>query len=1139
VFNFSKPKAMHNFNLLLSLFIKNKFKKYSLVMRFIFTLTVVCLISATASVYSQNTLFTFSVEGKTIKDVFRLIEKESQFRFLYNDDFIDLDQRVKLDANKNRVEDILNQLLGDSGVTYQVLENNLIVITPVPMLIRQGIMINGTVTDETGEPMPGVNVMVKGTSTGAVTDINGRYSINVSDGNVILVFSFMGYMVQELAVNDQTSINVILSEDVREIEEVVVVGYGTQKRGSVLGAVTSIRADAIADIPASNLSNALGGRLAGVTILSSAGKPGASSDIQIRAVGSMNSSGPLYVIDGIVSDKFAFDGLDVSEIESLSVLKDGASSAVYGVRAANGVVIVSTKKGRAGKPVISYNGSVGIDSPIKIPKTMSAWDQATIINNSLRSRGLDETNQGWYTDDELEHFKTHSYNWIEDAWKNPTTTNHALNVSGGGDRIKYFVGGSLWMGTGSFNNLDYKRYNFRANIEAEITKGLTATMNLSTVTREDQKPYWEYDGDNDNMSDLYKGLLYRSAIVPPYINGLPVGNNNEWHPLELLTDRTGYNKKKWQEVNIIVSLEYELPFIKGLSVKATYNKFTKNQFQKQFSLPYTLYNFNTLGRHGHIVGDQVVSTKIRNDGEFLRNRYYNDESYQLNGYLTYNKDFGLHSVGALFVYEQSESTNVNFQGRRNYFISPQIDQMFGGSADVKDSSVDGGAGESGRISYVGRISYNYDQKYLLEASFRYDGSQRFALDKRWGFFPSASVGWRISKESFMSSINWLNDLKLRGSVGLLGQDNIASWQWYQSYTISAPGAILGDGLTPGIAPGAISNPDITWEKSLNYNFGIDATVFKSVILDFNIFKRHQYDIFGSRTETAPTTFGAAFPSENYGVVDSHGFELEIGYAGMINNEIRYHVSGNFAYAINKIIKWDEAANIRPYRSRIGKSTDAIWGYQAKGILRTQEQIDALPAGYQIFSQVPQLGMMDVQDFRSLLDDVPDNMVDSNDETLIAKHSTPPVNYGFSFGGSWKGISFDVVFQGFAGYYNMTNQRNVQLRPEESGFAFWNDHWTPENPNASMPRPRNDTGVIRETTFWLRNNSFLRCKNLTLSYDIPKYILSAVRIERARIYFTGTNLFLLEDHIKWRDPEANSLNSYPLMKNFSLGLNITI
>ena len=1101
------------------------------------------LMAMSATTYSQNTKLNLSAKNSSLIDIFRQIEDQSEFYFYFKKEEVKSKEPVSVELKDALVTDILDQILDRTGLEYKIIDRYIVVkpkgTADPEMTMQQERKITGKVTDQSAIPLPGVSVVVKGTTKGVITDNNGNFSIDLPDDAKILTFSFVGMRTQEVIIVNKAVVNITMTEEAIGLEEIVAIGYGTQKKGSVLGAITAVRAKDIQDVPANNLSNALAGRMAGVTIMQSGGKPGMASSIQIRAIGTMSgATEPLYVIDGIIVEKFTFDGLDVSEVESISILKDAASAAVYGARAANGVVLVTTKNGKAGKPVISYSGTVGIDTPTKIPETQTGFEQATLINDNLASSNVLRSDPRYYTQDELDYFKTHNYDWIKEAWKAPTMMQHTLNVSGGSEKVKYFFGGAIWQGTGSFNNLDFKKYNIRMNLQAEITKELTASLNINTNTRNDLKPYWRYDSDSDLMPDLYKALLFRPSMIPPYMDGKPVGNNVDWHPIEITTDKTGYNKKKFQEFNAIFSLDYKVPFVKGLSLKATYNKFTRNTFIKQFSLPYTLYTFKTIGEHNHILTNELVSTKIRNDGEFLFERYIQDESYQLNGYITYARDFGRHSLNALLVYEQSEGTQDWFSGKRNYFISSSIDQMFGGSSDPKDDTTDGSASESGRESYVGRFSYNYDQKYLLESSFRFDGSQRFAPGKRWGFFPSVSMGWRISKESFFQPINWINDLKIRASAGLLGNDAIASWQWYQAFNIANPGAVLGSATT-GIAPGAIANPDLTWEKSVTCNIGADARLFDAFTLSLDAFKRHTYDIFGSRQLTAPATFGATLPKMNYGVMDSHGFEIELGYENKIGNNLKYYARGNFAYAVNKIIKWDEVANIKPYKSIIGQPNDLIWGYHSKGIIRTQEQLDALPADYRIWGQVPTLGMLDLQDYRSLLTDEPDNKVDANDDMILAKHSTPPFTYGFSLGTSWKGISLDIVFQGLAGYYTIIDTRSAQITPIEKAFSFWNDHWTPENPNASMPRPRNDNGAIQASDFWLRNNSFLRCKNLTLSYDLPKKLINKINLEKVRVYFIGTNLFLLEDHIKWKDPEASSLKSYPLMKNLSLGINITI
>jgi len=1113
------------------------------IMRLTIIIITVCFLQVSAT--SKAQMISLNEKNASLETIINKIIDQTSYYFIGNTKLIRQARPIDINVKDMGIEEVLRLCFADQPLDYSIANKTVVIRKKKKSAVKEilipwlQMMVRGKVTDEIGKPLPGASVKLLNSQSGTTTDSTGNFSLQVPGLNSILSVSYISYETLQIKA-ESTFMNISLKPAQNDLSEILVVGYGTQKKANVLGAVTTVKGSEIQDLPVASLSNALAGRMGGVTVTQSGGKPGQAASVRIRAVGTMSGANdPLYVVDGVIVDKFTFDGIDVSEVENITVLKDAASAAVYGARAANGVMLVTTRKGKSGQAIISYSLNVGTDKAINIPESQTAWEQATMINNSLASSKVALSDPQYFTQDELEHFKTHSYNWIDEAWKNPTLTRHALNVSGGSDKVRYFMGGSYWYGTGSFNNLDYKKYNLRANIDVDITKDLTASLIMNTDTRNDMKPYWRYDGDGDNMEDLYKAFLFRTSMVPPYIDGKPVGNFVEWHPSEITTDHTGYNKKKFQEYNAILSLEYKIPFIPGLKAKASYNKYSRNSFIKQFSLPYTLYVFKTTGEHNHIVTDEVASTKVRNDGEFLLERYTNDESYQLNGYLTYAREFGRHSLDALFVYEQSEGTQDWFSGQRNYFISPLIDQMFGGSSDSKDHYADGSASESGRKSYVGRVSYNYDERYLAEASFRYDGSQRFAPGKRWGFFPSVSLGWRISKESFFPTGGLVNDLKLRGSVGLLGNDAIASWQWYQAYAVSSPGAVFGS-VTSGIAPGAIANPDITWEKSLTSNLGLDLSMLNNKIsVSAEFFKRHTTDIFGSRQETAPATFGATFPSQNYGIMNSTGFEVEAGFQNVTTSGIGYHIRGNIGYAVNKIIKWDQAANIRPYQSIIGQPNDRLMGFEATGILRTQADLDALPDGYTIFGAVPELGMLNLKDVRGATSDTPDNKIDDNDRVTLADHSTPPINYGFNLGGSFKGFAMDVQFQGLAGNQVMIDTRYAEIRPEAKAFSFWNDHWTPENPGAAMPRPRNDAGSTADSNFWLKDGSFLRCKNLTVSYDLPSSFISKIHIKKARVFFLGTNLFLLEDHIKWRDPEAASLRSYPLMKSLSLGLNISL
>jgi TonB-linked SusC/RagA family outer membrane protein len=1023
-----------------------------------------------------------------------------------------------------------------------------IICCTISLYAQGNLSITGTVTDENGESIIDANVSVKGTTQGTSTDLEGIYSLNVPAGS-ILVFSYIGYVTQEIKVTNQSMISVKLQEDSQSLEEVVIVGYGIQKKASLTGSVATVSPREIQNIPVSNLTEALSGKLAGVSINQFTGSPGTSSNLSVRAKGTWNNTDPLYVIDGVVRDKFAFDGLSANDIENLSVLKDGASAAIYGSRAANGVVLVSTRKGAVGKPVINYSGSVGVSGATRIAKTQNAYDQAILINDYLTQQNNVDTNDSrWFTPDELDYFKTHNWSWLDESLRNPVVSHHSLNVNGGNERVRYFVGGAYHYETGIFDKINYKKYNLRGNIEANITDNLIASLSLNMDNRLMQRSEWRYDAGNDTQYDLFKALLMRTGQVPPYVNGMPVGLPFvEWHPLEIISGIGGYDRKRYGNYEATVSLQYNIPAIEGLSLKVLYNKYDAYYFRKEFRLPYVKYRFQTAGGHGHILDQDnptIVGQETRNDGNMLTERQQMDFNYQLNAFVTYNHAFGKHDVSALFVYEQAEGTNDWFQAERDNYVTAAIDQLDAGGSEPAVLPTGSGS-ETGRISYIGRVNYGYDSKYLVEASFRYDGSVNFAPGKRWGFFPSASLAWRISEESFFKDrVQFINNLKLKGSVAMLGNDAVGGWQWGQRYNLTT-GQYFGI-LSNGIQAGAVPNPDITWEKSVSYNGGLEAAVFNNrLVFGFDAFYRHTYDVLGSRLAALPTTFGASMPSENYATIDTKGFELELAWNNRLG-KVDYYVKGNLGYAVNKLIFQDEAENIRPYQSKIGLNTDIAMGYIATDIIRTQADLDALPANYTIFGNRPELGMLNYRDLRGPNSDTPDGIIDSNDQDWIQHHTSPPVTYGFGAGGSWRGVSLDLFFQGVGNYDVMissgSGSRGINARQVETNVDFWTDHWTASNPNASFPKVYNNQ-ANNASTFWRRNGAYMRLKHVTLSYDLPAKILKNVKVGGLRIFFEGQNLLLLKDHVKWFDPElgntGNNIYLYPITRSYSFGINLNI
>lgn len=1116
-------------------------------------LALFSLSAATSELQAQISL---NVKNEKVVNVLAEIKRQSSYSLWYNTSDVDLERTVTIEVNNASLSTVLSKLFDRQNLDYKIENKHIIIaakgaLNNVEVKQQQIPPIKGKVLDERGEPLIGVSISVKNkTQTGTITDLDGSFVLNVPQGSQLII-SYIGYVTQTLTVNSDHDILITLFENNELLDEVVIVGYGTQKKVNLTGSVAAINSSEIADIPAANLSSALSGRISGMLVTSSTGKPGGSSTTQIRSAGTWNDTSPLYVIDGIVRDQFAFDGLDASEVENISVLKDGASAAIYGARAANGVILVTTKKGTTGKPVVSYTGTVGWSDATKIPKMLNGYNQALLINDALSIRGYDSSSTDWFADDELEYFKNFNYNWVEEAWKEPVVTRHSLNINGGTDVVRYFIGGNYLYETGSFDNLSFEKYNFKGNIEANITKDLIVGLNLANDVRHDDKPFWRWDGDNDTMYDLYKGLLFRSQMIPAYIDGKAlrsVGNSTfvEWSPMEVINGNTGFNKKKYTTSEMTATAQYNAPFIKGLNFKFLYNRIIKNIHKKQFNFPYTMYNFKGAGTHGHIPTNEVVSTYTRDDGNYLHEEQTRNESYQLNAQINYANSFGKHDVGALFVYEQWENSIDLFYARGYDFPSMDIPHL--AAAGKKTTLISGNGKKNGRMSYIGRLNYGYDQKYLVEAAFRYDGSSKFSPDKRWGFFPSVSTAWRISEESFFkNTISFIDYMKFRASIGLLGNDEIDPWQWYQKYTIpsSAAGAIFGGtSLTGALKPGVLPNENITWEKTRTINIGFDSKFLDNRLsFNFDYFFKHSYDILGDRQQSLPTTFGAEMPAENYAKIDGHGWEIELEWNQHINKDFSYYARGNVSFATNEVKVFDEAENIRAYQSLIGYNYDRKdgLGYIATDVIRTQADLDALPAGYTIFGKKPELGMLNYKDIRGANSDEPDGVIDEHDKEWVIKNKIPPYNFGLLLGTKWKNWALEIFFQGVAGNDVMIAQREAMAGTSGTTFDFWKDRWTADNIDAAFPRVvDNQAGDI--STFWRRDGSFVRLKNLSLSYSVPKHLLSKLKMNSARVFFTGSNLALLYSKTKYFDPELgtndNNIVNYPLMKSYSFGINLS-
>jgi TonB-linked SusC/RagA family outer membrane protein len=1005
--------------------------------------------------------------------------------------------------------------------------------------------ISGTVVDETGEPVIGANIVEKGTINGTITDASGSFSLNVP-ASAVLKVSFIGYAEQEVNVGSNSRLQITLVEDSRLIDEVVVIGYGSQKRTSITGAVSSMKAEAVENIPVSNLSNALAGRISGVYVNQASGMPGYSAGIRVRAVNTWKSSGgaPLYVIDGTVTDKSAFDGLDYSEVESITVLKDAASGAVYGARAANGVILVTTKTGKSGKFRLDYNYTYSFDEPAKLPEYATSGD-AIRFSNMLRAASGAEP---FADDEEVAYYTANDPGkaFFDEVYQNAVLQKHSLSGSGGTDKVRYFLGASYFDQTGFIETLGYRKYNVRSNVDVNFTDDLSGSFKFSFNEGEIQRFAFQEDNSGtfdsqDTGGTLIGRLRYWQCFARPtttdghFINTGWIGNSTAFIK-EGGTNRTAINNTDFQ-----IGLKYKIPKIDGLSVSGDFNRHIQQSTNKHYEVKPILYDVVKKGSHGLIYTDEIIGSRQSSypSTQYLGQRQINKKSYQLNFALNYEKTFGEHNVSAFAGYEQSEGFDNTFYGVREQFPLYLNDQFWATSSARSDSYVGGDEYESGRASWIGRLSYQYADKYFLNATVRRDGSMLFAPDYRWGTFPSVSLGWVLSNEGFMQK-PFLDFLKLRASWGLAGNDVVGGWAWAEKYQPNGS-FMIGTSMLPRVAYGGIVNEQLTWEKTSEYNVGFDSRFLGGVILNMEYYYRHNYDILDSRIASLAASFGGSMPPMNYGKVDAHGIELELGYSGQ-SKDFSYEIKGNFTYAVNRVIERDVAENVRDVNDPNGRSTDYVAILVSKGILRTQADLDALPADYTIYGKKPILGQLNFEDVSGLTPGVPDGKIDDYDRQVIqGKHYNAPYVYGLNLTGEWKGFGIDVFFQGALGVSKMYNDGDFARRVT-TGIrppVFRLDSWTPDNINAKYPQAVDweYTADHKESTFWLENGNYVKLQYLSLYYSLPKELLQKAKIANVKFMMAGNNLLTFSP-FKYYDPAVSEIRGYPTMRTITLGANIT-
>jgi TonB-linked SusC/RagA family outer membrane protein len=1014
----------------------------------------------------------------------------------------------------------------------------------VPLWAQTGNKVEGTVlSDENGAAVPGVNVVLKGTSNGTSTDADGRYSMNVPNEDATLVFSFIGYKSQEVKVGASTKIDVRLLPDVETLSEVIVVGYGETKKESLTSAISSVKGKEFVKSPQPNLSNAFAGRVSGVVASTSSGEPGFDgARLLIRGQSTTGDNNPLIVIDGVANRLGGLERLDPNDIESVSVLKD-ASAAIYGAQAANGVILVTTKRGASNNgPVFNFSYNQGVTRPTRLPDMADASTYASILNEIQYYRSPAGGMNQIYSEEEIQKFGDGSdpvlypnSDWIDAVIKNYSLQSQQnLSISGGSTGVRYFVSVGRRHQDGIYKNtnLDMEQFNIRSNIDIDLTKNLKIGIDLSARTEDRVFP-------TEGAGSIFRSTFRTYPTIPVYYPGkLPSpGIEAGLNPVVIATSKAGFDKQPKNVFNSLFSFDYKLPFVKGFSVKGFYAYDRIFESRKRFVTPWAVYTPNT--------STNPVSFDPVNRGPVtpeLTQRQRNDLLTTGNISVNYENTFGVTFFKAFVAFEQNLQEAEWFETFRRGFLSPLIPEIdLGGSAPEERTNT-GNSERFTRRNYFGRLSVDHNGRYLAEVQFRYDGSSKFPEGNQFGFFPSASVGWRISEESWFD-VAAINNLKVRASFGLMGNDRVRPFQYLNTYNLRNANYVLDGTPSPTFGVYQLSNPDITWETAQKLDIGFETTLFERLTLEFDFFSERRKDLLIPRTGSIPWVSGIVneyqsgdpltpppiIPDENIGEVTNRGFEAQVSYRLDLGG-VGLSLGGNFTYNKSEVVFMDDPDGIPSYQQREGRPLGSQLLYKTDGIFNDAEEL----------AQYPRLPGSQPGDIR-YVDVNKDGVINANDRVREELSNVPQIIYGVNLGATYKNFDLTILLQGQA--------RSVQYVLTEAGevgnyFDSWaKNRWSPSNTDGTYPRVDVRTsssinGGLNRSDFWLYNTSFMRIKNVELGYNVPATASQKIRLTGARIYVSAFNLATFSK-VKDFDPEGQSESAqfYPQQQIFNIGANL--
>ncbi|MCL3780937.1 SusC/RagA family TonB-linked outer membrane protein [Prolixibacteraceae bacterium JC049] len=1113
-------------------------------------LLLVCQVSA--SVYSQNHRISVEAQDLTLSQIFKKIEQSSDFRFIYQNEQVVGSERKSIHIKNRGVEDILNNLLTNTGLSYRIIDKHILVYTKgadgnVSQVDK--IKISGTVTDRNGEPLPGVSIVIKGTTLGITTNIDGGFAMNNVSPNATLIFSFVGMKRMEIPVAGQSSFKIVMEEDAIGLEEVVAVGYGTQKKVNLTGAVASVSSEVLESRPVATLGQGLQGSIPNLIVTTSNGSPGKGASYNIRGGTSINGGSPLVLVDGVQMDP---NLLNPDDIKSVSVLKDAASAAIYGARAAFGVVLITTKNGgKKNQMKINYSGNLSFTAPTKLPEYVNSLDYVTMMNTASINAGSGQ----YFNDNYIEHVKKYLANptpenavflnpnnpdkylycgntdWIDVMYDDYAVMHkHTVSISGGGEKTSYYASGGYLDQDGFIAFADeegFKRYNTNLNVRSDINDWLS--VSAKTIFNHTSKitPYgtrWFSGAEAGFISSDLRPLM------PVYHPDGNFSGQGSFTNMAAVAQLSGDLNSKINDLWLSGALQ--LKPIKGLLVNFDYT-----------------FNFYSNVQKGHRkeIVEHYANPDLTTLYPWTKPSYaemkQSDDYYNaLNLWAEYEKTFQKHYFKLLVGFNQEKKHNRWNRAQRMNLINnnlPALNQAIG------DQFVGYSESEWAIRGAFYRLNYRLNDKYLLELNGRYDGTSKFPSDDRFKFFPSVSAGWRISKENFFNPLTtWVDDLKLRASYGSLGNQKVSGNYPYISTlgTSSQSGYILNGQQPISVHPSGLVSSNLTWETVNQYNFGFDLTMLDQRLnAGFDWYTRETKDML-TGGQPLPAVLGTGVPLENAADLETVGWELSLSWKDKINDDLSYHLNFVLSDYQTEITKYDNPNGLLN-RYYVGRKFGEIWGFKTHGLFQSDEEVANSPSQSQIWGGQWKAGDVRYVDVNN------DGKITRGNQTLenpgdlsIIGNSTPRYQFGLRAGATWKNLSVDVFFQGVAKrdympggnyFWGTTSEWSV---PQQHSL----DYWTESNPGAYWPRPRfGQWGNWQTQTRYLQDASYIRLKQLTVGYDLPKKLLRKWNIKGVKVYFTGENLFEFTDLLDAYDPEVLNATTYPLYRSYSVGLNITL